>query len=257
MNVASDIQAGVQACAELVARGDSDRFASAMTAPVPAREVLFPLYAFNLELARAPYVTQDPIIARMRLQFWTDTLDEIAAGTPPRAHEVAAPLAHVVREAGADLIRLHGMVEARVSDLGEGARRDVADVEAYARGTAGNLMAVAGAALGGTDVAAFERIGTAQGIANWLLAQPGLRAAGRGFIAPSVKVYEDLARRGLELLAPVGAGAATPALRAAWRAKGVLKRARAHPDAVMQGTIGGSEFARRGGLLLKSLMGAW
>ncbi len=200
-------QAGIQACAELVQRGDPDRFLSAMTGSVAAREVLFPLYAFNLELARAPYVTQDPIIARMRLQFWTDTLDEIAAGKPPRAHEVAEPLAQVVRETGADLMRLHGMVEARVADIGEAGAVEADSVVAYAKGTAGNLMAVAGGALGATDAQALERIGTAQGgLANWLLAQPGLRAAGRGFVAPGgAEVYADLAKTGLELLGPVNA----------------------------------------------------
>ena len=251
------VEAGIQACAELVQRGDPDRFLSAMTGSVAAREVLFPLYAFNLELARAPYVTQDPIIARMRLQFWTDTLDEIAAGKPPRAHEVAEPLAHVVRETGADLVRLHAMVEARVADIGEPGPVQVDDVVAYAKGTAGNLMAVAGGALGATDMEALERIGTAQGVANWLLAQPALRAAGRGFVAPESEVYAELAQRGLQMLGPVKAGPAAPALRAAWRSRGVLNRTRRDPEGVTAGTIGGSEFARRGSLLWKSLTGGW
>ena len=59
----------------------------------PARRVLFPLYAFNIEVSRAPWVTAEPMIAEMRLQFWRDVVEEIAAGKPPRAHEVAAPLA--------------------------------------------------------------------------------------------------------------------------------------------------------------------
>ena len=34
-----------------------------MAAPVAARRVLFPLYAFNVEVARAPWVTQEAMIA--------------------------------------------------------------------------------------------------------------------------------------------------------------------------------------------------
>ncbi|MEQ8366967.1 MAG: phytoene synthase, partial [Roseicyclus sp.] len=60
----------LQACAELVARGDPDRFRATMAAPVDARRVLFPLYAFNIEVSRAPWVTAEPMIAEMRLQFW-------------------------------------------------------------------------------------------------------------------------------------------------------------------------------------------
>jgi hypothetical protein len=170
---------------------------------------------------------------------------------------VAKPLAHVVRETGADLVRLHAMVEARVADIGEAGPVDADAVIAYARGTAGNLMAVAGGALGGEDRQGYERIGTAQGIANWLLAQPALRAAGRGFVAPGGEVYVDLAQRGLQMLSPVKTGPVAPALRAAWRTKGVLKRAARDPEGVMAGTIGGSEFARRGGLLWRNLTGGW
>ena len=70
----------LNACAALVERGDPVRFRAAMASPMAARRVLFPLYAFNLEVARAPWVTQEPMIARMRLQWWRDALAEIAAG---------------------------------------------------------------------------------------------------------------------------------------------------------------------------------
>ena len=57
--------ADIAACAALVARGDPPRFRAAMAAPVAMRRLLFPLYAFNLEVARAPWVTQEPMIALM------------------------------------------------------------------------------------------------------------------------------------------------------------------------------------------------
>jgi hypothetical protein len=66
----------LQACAEMVARGDPDRFRAAMAAPLAARQMLFPLYAFNIEVSRAPWVTAEPIIAEMRLQFWRDVIEE-------------------------------------------------------------------------------------------------------------------------------------------------------------------------------------
>ena len=42
----------LNACAELVRQGDPDRFLATMAAPPEARAKLFPLYAFNLEVAR-------------------------------------------------------------------------------------------------------------------------------------------------------------------------------------------------------------
>ena len=62
------------ACAAMVARGDPDRFLAVMAAPVTVRARLLPLYAFNLEVARAPWVTDEALIAEMRLQWWRDVV---------------------------------------------------------------------------------------------------------------------------------------------------------------------------------------
>jgi phytoene synthase len=42
----------LNACAALVERSDPDRFRATMAAPVAARRVLFPIYAFNVEVTR-------------------------------------------------------------------------------------------------------------------------------------------------------------------------------------------------------------
>ncbi|MEY8838550.1 squalene/phytoene synthase family protein, partial [Cribrihabitans sp. XS_ASV171] len=99
------------ACAALVERADPERFRAAMAAPVAAREVLFPLYAMNVEVSRAPWVTAEPMIAEMRLQWWRDALAEIAGGGPVRRHEVVTPLAAVLAPGQAAM--LDGYVEAR------------------------------------------------------------------------------------------------------------------------------------------------
>ena len=78
--------ADLTACAALVEKADPDRFRAAMAAPVAARAVLFPLYALNVEVTRAPWVTQEPMLAEMRLQWWRDALQEIADGGPVRRH---------------------------------------------------------------------------------------------------------------------------------------------------------------------------
>ena len=45
----------IDACARLVAKGDPDRFAATMATALPARAPLLVLYAFNIEVARAPW----------------------------------------------------------------------------------------------------------------------------------------------------------------------------------------------------------
>ena len=100
----------LQACANLVARADPERFAAAMAAPLAARAVLLPIYAASIEVARAPWVTQEPMIAEMRLQWWRDVFQEIEAGRP-RKHEVVDALAPVLGPRGAEA--LDAMVLAR------------------------------------------------------------------------------------------------------------------------------------------------
>ena len=160
----------IEACAALVERGDSDRFLSAMAAPVAARRVLFPLYAFNLEVARAPWLTAEPMIAEMRLQWWRDVLGEIAGGGSVRSHEVATPLAEVLDAEGAGV--LNGLIEARRWDIG---RAPFESADAFARhldASAGALMWVAARSLG----ASSEVEPVVRGL--WLGARAGRLASG-------------------------------------------------------------------------------
>ncbi|GKY88020.1 squalene/phytoene synthase family protein [Sinisalibacter aestuarii] len=249
----------VAACAALVEKGDPDRFLSAMTGGPQARARLFPLYAFNLEVARAPWVASEPMIGQMRLQFWRDTLAEIGAGKPARAHEVAAPLAETVRAAGLPLDLLDEMVIARWADLERAPFADAGALRDYLAATAGNLMWASVLALGGD--AALETparaAGLAAGLASWLMAVPDLDSRGWRPLPADVPGLIEETHAALREARRARVGAALPALRAAWRAESVLMRAMRDPTAIGAGRLGGSEFGRRGGLLWKSLTGRW
>jgi hypothetical protein len=104
----------LQACANLVARADPERFAAVMAAPLDARPVLLPIYAAAAEVARAPWMTQEPVIAEMRLQWWRDVFDEIEEGKV-RKHEVVDALAKILTPKGAQ--SLDTMVLARRWDI--------------------------------------------------------------------------------------------------------------------------------------------
>ncbi|RME14069.1 MAG: phytoene synthase [Alphaproteobacteria bacterium] len=249
----------LEACAALVRAGDGDRFLAAMAAPVAARARLLPLYAFNLEIARAPWVSPEPMIGEMRLQFWRETLAAIESGGPVPGHEVAGPLAEVVRGAGLPVGLLDDMVIARWSDLARAPFADVAALEAYLDASAGALMWASALALGaGAGLEAPARaVGRAMGLANWLLAVPALEA--RGWPARPAGLDGLIARARAELRAARQAdfGPAVPALRAGWRAGGVLARAARRPEAIAAGELAESEFRRRGGLLLRALTRRW
>ena len=137
----------LDACAGLVERGDPDRFAAVMAAQVADRARLLPLYAFNLEVARAPWVTREPLIAEMRLQWWRDVVAEDA----PRAHEVAGPLHALIRQAGLPVPVLDALIAARRWDIQTDAFADRAAFDGYLQATAGGLMWLAARATGASD----------------------------------------------------------------------------------------------------------
>ena len=256
----------IAACAERVRLADPDRFAASLLAGPADRAALWVLYAFNLEVARAPWASEQPLIGQMRLQFWTDVLDGITAGTPPRAHEVAAPLARLAGERALPLDALKALVAARERDALREPLADPVALNAYLEATAGGLMWAAARALGAPQAAegAVRDIGTAAGLASWLAAQPALVA--RGW-QPMPWADEDtlrsMAMGGLDRLAGGRQGRrqvparARPAVLAGWQAEGRLRRVRRDPSLVAAGGLEGSEFARRAGLAWRALTGLW
>lgn len=253
----------IAACAAIVERGDPDRFLAAMAAPAGLRGRLFVLYAFNLEVARAPWITRERLIAQMRLQWWRDCVAEAVAGAAPRAHEVAGPLAGLIREAALPGAVLSGMIDAREWDIEGADFASEEEVIAHVDRGAGSLLLASALALGADpgQETALREAALAGGIANWLMAVPALEAAGKRPLAhATLGEVRGLARYGLDMLARHRAtdfGAAVPALRAHWRAEPLLRAVLADPQAVPEGRLGQSEFRRRTGLMWKSLRGGW
>lgn len=242
----------VEACAEIVQRGDPERFAAVMAAPVAARARLFPLYAFNLEVARAPWVSKEPMIGEMRLQWWRDVVAEPA----PRAHEVAGPFHALIREADLPLPVIDRLIEARVRDVYKEPFADAAAFSDYLDDTAGGLMWLAAKACGGQNEAAARALGWAMGLANYLRAVPELEARGLHPLPDGrAEAVRALADEGLRRLAAAKGGVPTAAAFAAWQARGLLAQVARDPGLVARGAMGLSEFARRGGLLWAALTG--
>ena len=242
----------LEACAEIVQRGDPDRFTAVMAAPVAARARLFPLYAFNLEVARAPWVSKEPMIGEMRLQWWRDVVAEPA----PRAHEVAGPFHALIHEAALPLELIDRLIEARIHDVHGEAFADAAAFSTYLDDTAGGLMWLAAKACGGTDESAARALGWAMGLANYLRAVPELEARGRQPLPDGrAEAVQALAKDGLQRLATAKGRVPVPAALAAWQARGLLRQVVADPRVVANGAMGLSEFSRRGGLLWATFTG--
>jgi phytoene/squalene synthetase len=91
-----------------VRQADRDRFLAALFAAEPQRRGLLALLAFDHELARTRTVTREPLLARIRLQWWRDAAAEAAGEGTPRAQPIVESLSETVRR---HRLPVRGMIE--------------------------------------------------------------------------------------------------------------------------------------------------
>ena len=251
-----------EACAQLVEKADPLRFRVAMAAPVPARQILFPLYAFNIEVARAPWVTQEAMIAEMRLQWWRDALEEIAGGKTPRRHEVVDALAGCLDREGAEC--LDGLVAARRWDIYKDPFEDQAHFDAYINATSAHLMWTAARLLGPADEAVVRDFAYGVGIANIFQAVPVLQAQGRvPLMDGSDSGIAQLAGQGIARLDKARSvrkdvsKQASAAMVAGYHARPVLRMVQATPERVFADALDTNPARDSLRFLNVSLRGWW
>lgn len=173
-------------------RTDEDRWLASRYADVAGREKLVAIYLLNQELQRTLH-TKEPMLGKIRLQWWRETLEQVGGTGPLRRHDLAEELARVTR-GRADLVaHLGALVDAFDDILDDHLRAGghQADSEHEARHLAveSRLMRLAGIALMPTapeqELATMERVaeaalavkaGLAEAAAGWDAARKRARA---------------------------------------------------------------------------------
>jgi hypothetical protein len=241
-----------QDCAALVEAGDPARFAATMAAPVSARARLMPLYAANLEIARAPWVASDPIVGEMRLQWWIGTIGELSAGGTRSGHPVTEALAPLLADNAVLGELLCSTAGARRRDCWSESIADRTEFASYMDDTAGNIMWAAAILLGAApeDEVTVRDFAKSAGLAAYFLAAPELAARGGQPLAfADMEMLRDLANTGLSAIR--GARAARPAralLPAFWTgadAEAVLRQVAADPTRIAMGRVARSPLASK------------
>lgn len=183
-----------QYCARELRQQDSDRWLTTLLAPDRHRPALVALYAFNAEIARAREAVSQPMIGQIRLQWWREAWQGIAAGTPRQHPVVLALHAHCRGIAGwADLQML---IDARERDMDPAPIADMDELCRYAESISAPLMRLAAGLLGVPVDDGLRRVtdraGAASALAGLLRSIP--------FFAAQQRVYlpaDRLAARGL------------------------------------------------------------
>jgi len=182
---------GLSPLAALVRRHDRDRYQTALFAPADRREALFALYAFNYEIARVREIVTQPMLGQIRLQWWREIVEAAFAGAPVRQHEVAAPLAAVIRDFALSRALFDRMIDTRELDLADEPPATLAALEDYAEGTSATLLFLALEALEASETAtrsAAREVGIGYALAGLLRAMPFHARAGRCYIPADIGV---------------------------------------------------------------------
>jgi NADH dehydrogenase [ubiquinone] 1 alpha subcomplex assembly factor 6 len=161
--------------AQLLRRHDRDRFLTALFAPPDRREAVIALYAFNYEVARVREMVREPLLGRMRLQWWRDSIAAAYDGGPILRHEVAEPLTAAIRMNRLSRAHFEALIATREADLDDAPPPDLAALAAYADGTSARLVLLALEALDvhtAAAAAAGHGVGVAYALAGLLRAIP-------------------------------------------------------------------------------------
>jgi phytoene synthase len=185
-------------CAEQVRRFDNDRFLCTLFAPPAEREALAALYAFNLEIARVRESVREPMLGRIRLQWWRDAIEGICNGAPQR-EPVAVALAAAVDRFGLGREHLDRLIDAREFDLDDRPPATLDDLVRYAEGTGAPLVKLSAEVMDARDpgvMAPAEDLGIAWALTGLIRAVP-FHARARRLYLPAA-----LSRKaGLDVLA--------------------------------------------------------
>jgi len=165
-----------------VRRYDRDRFTTALFAPADRREALFALYAFNSEIARVREQVNEPMLGRIRLQWWRDGIAGLFEGRKSDDHPTAQALGAAITAHPLSKAHFEALLDARELDLETGPPETFAALEAYAEASAAplNLLALE---LLGVDHApsrtAARHVGIAWALTGLLRATAYLAGSGR------------------------------------------------------------------------------
>lgn len=190
--------------AEQVKLFDPDRYLTVLFAPAELREDLLALYAFNSEVARSREAVSEPILGRIRLQWWREAIAECYGGEA-RRHHVVQPLAAAIGRHALSRSLFDRLIDAREADLEDDTPETLDALVAYAGATSGGLARLALEILDMRDDTVQEAgdlAGTAFALAGLLRALPHQLRQGRNILPRDVMERNAVDEHRLRVLKP-------------------------------------------------------
>lgn len=190
-------------CRQLVATSDEDLFISLRYAPDADQPRLAALFAMQVELRRIPALVSEAPLGEIRLQWWREALDELAAGKTPRAHPVIKALHAAGAIDGAARAVSERLIDARGLFLYETEFQSVADMESDLREAEAPLAALSLGAREAMPAQTADDLGAAYALARFA---PSLAPSlSNEASSRALQLFNDSVST-LNALSPAGAG---------------------------------------------------
>ncbi|XP_011873025.1 PREDICTED: NADH dehydrogenase (ubiquinone) complex I, assembly factor 6 [Vollenhovia emeryi] len=167
-------QTPTEYCLQLVRKNDYENFLCTLLLPRDIRSAAFAVRAFNVEVAQVEDQVNDNTIGAMRLQFWTDALNETYNDHPPRS-PVALELHRILQRHKLSKRYFKRLIDARLSKLTDSIFVDLESLERYCDYTTSSiyylLLEAQGTASVDADHAA-SHLGRAHGLVTLIRSVP-------------------------------------------------------------------------------------
>lgn len=83
-------------CAQAVRAEDYPHYLATLFVPALAREAVFALLAWNLEVSKIAGSVSEPMIGHIKFAWWREALDDLFAGKPMHGHPVLEALTPII-----------------------------------------------------------------------------------------------------------------------------------------------------------------
>ncbi len=156
-------------CEEVLRARDRDLWLACLFTPQEARKHIHALYAFAYETSDVSGKVTQPLLGEMRLQWWIDALDHVAAQSEGvRANPIADALIDTIERFALPRDEFIALAEAHVFDLYDDRMPTWPALENYCRATTAAPMRwaarILGADLHAPSARAFDEAGVALGL---------------------------------------------------------------------------------------------
>ncbi|XP_018300375.1 NADH dehydrogenase (ubiquinone) complex I, assembly factor 6 [Mycetomoellerius zeteki] len=167
-------QTPTEYCLQLVRKSDYENFLCTLLLPHSIKSAAFAVHAFNTEVAQVEDQVSNSRIGAMRLQFWTDALNGIYNGNPPKS-PVALELHRILQQHKLSKRYFKRLIDARLSKLSNSIFMDLESLERYCDYTTSSiyylLLEAQGTASVNADHAA-SHFGKAHGLVTLIRSVP-------------------------------------------------------------------------------------